>query len=169
MRKGLFYMSDFQRWSIQNALMNPTIVHLAFASIVNVILVPVQNLLPLTTPFITLATLSSYFVLGLLFFFCHTYIVMSSVLSWSTDWSRNVVSAASWRRAGGNWRATADPPSRVWERWRRTGADWRSSSKGQRDVQTGVTDLKMCRKEVIFSNWLEGAECNRREISKAKE
>lgn len=60
-------MSDFQRWSVQNVLMNPTIVHLAFASIVNVILGPVQNLLPLTTPFITLATLSSYFVLDFFF------------------------------------------------------------------------------------------------------
>lgn len=66
-------MSDFQGWSTQNALMNPTIVHLAFASIVNVILGAVQNLLPLTTPFITLATLSSYFVLGLLLFLPHLH------------------------------------------------------------------------------------------------
>lgn len=63
-----------------------------------------------------------------------------SVFSWSTDWSRSTVSVVSWRRAGGNWKVTADLHRRAWEKWRRTGVDWKTSSKGQRHTHTSVID-----------------------------
>lgn len=69
---------------------------------------------------------------GIIVFYIWSSLWCCLAFSWSTGWSRNTDSVARWRRAGGNWRVTADPHRAVWERWRRPGLGWRRSSKGQR-------------------------------------
>lgn len=81
---------------------------------------------------------------------------MFSVRSWSTSWSRSGGSAASWRKAGGEWKVTAGPASRVWERWRRAGVDWRISSRGQQ--QTAFWHVPKTRAEFH----LPARKCDRR-------